>query len=65
MLNQSLKLFCLIGFPKTGQGKEEARARKDERKIWDQQRQVIKRKIDYFLYICRHLKLLFIQSAGA
>lgn len=48
MLNQSLKLFCLIGFPKTGQGKEEARARKDERKIWDQQRQVIKRKIDYF-----------------
>ena len=46
--------FALLfsGFPKTGQGKEEARIGENERKIWNQQRQVIEKRKTCKMYLC-------------
>ena len=43
-----------LGFPKTGQGKEETGIGENERKIWNQQRQVIEKKktCKLYLFIC-------------
>ena len=43
--------ICTLGFPKTGQGKEEARIGENERKIWNQQRQVKKERDLHIGYI--------------
>ena len=42
--------ICSLGFPKTGYGKEETRIGENERKIWNQQRQVKKERLADCIY---------------
>ena len=43
--------ICTLGFPKTGEGKEEPRIGENERKIWNQQRQMKKERDLQIVYI--------------